>query len=229
MREHIHELPAAGERLWDQSITIIIIFDSYWWLSWNKLFNLSQWAEYTNARIMQRHWWDEVGQPWWAWSKLSSLLSMQNSLLGYSVVTVHDYRLVPETECVCLLQGEPHEEGKWNINADCRERGKFIITLQPNKICCLGENHVFRTSQTVVWSTSCVVYRPQRFLQPLGRALRNTVCPHNGRSIELAAETNEHFNTALKIHPPLPYLCRTVPVDVSITDTLLTVCLSHYL
>jgi len=27
-------------------------------------------------------------------------LSVQNSLLGYSVVVVHDYRLVPETECV---------------------------------------------------------------------------------------------------------------------------------
>jgi len=174
---------------------------------------------------MQRHGWDEVGKPWWAWSALSSLLSVQNSLLGYSVVTVHDYRLVPETECVYYS-----EEGRWNINADYREREQFIITLQTNKICCLGENHVFmnRTSQTVVWSTSCVVYSPPSFLQPLGRAPRNTVCPHNGRSIELTAETNEHFNTPLKIHPPLSYLCSTVPVDVSITDTVLTVCLSHY-
>jgi len=69
------------------------------------------------------------------------------------------WKLISARQRECLLQGEPHEEGRWNINTDCRLT-KYVV---------LGKSHVFisRISQTVVWSTSCMVYHPRIFFQPL--------------------------------------------------------------
>ena len=86
-------------------------------------------------------------------------MSMQNSLLGYSVVTVHDYRLVPETECVYYRVNLMKKVDETSTQTEEREKNLLSIRLRPTKYAVLGKSHVFmrRTSQTVVWSTSCVV------------------------------------------------------------------------
>jgi len=64
-------------------------------------------------------------------------LSVQNSLLDYSVVTVHDYRLVPETECVYHRVNLMKKVDETSTQTTEREKS-LLSHCRPTKYVVLG-------------------------------------------------------------------------------------------